>query len=158
MLKYQENSSWLIMSLDLMTSPIDQALILQGEICWRSLLGLKGLRLNFKCCNFTRFACCCWHFVCNTKKPQVWYLAESSCRSFVISLYWWRCFNTNTSLVRIYPNRLITHFTDYKWSLFYLWNSWANRYVNLYINRLYKGLLLARIAGVLHACLHVSFT
>ena len=42
---YQENSPWVIISLILMTSRVEQALILQGESwCW-SLLGLKGLML-----------------------------------------------------------------------------------------------------------------
>ena len=43
MIKYQANSSCMIMSVILMTTPFYKALILQGEIwCW-SLLGLKGL-------------------------------------------------------------------------------------------------------------------
>ena len=42
LLKYQENSPWVIMPLIPMTSGVEWALILQGEIwCW-SLLGLKG--------------------------------------------------------------------------------------------------------------------
>ena len=43
MIKYQANSSSMIMSVILMTTLFFKALILQGEIwCW-SLLGLKGL-------------------------------------------------------------------------------------------------------------------
>ena len=44
LMKYQANSSCMIMSLILMTTLLYKALILQGKIwCW-SLLGLKGLR------------------------------------------------------------------------------------------------------------------
>ena len=43
LIKYQANSSCVIMSVILMTTLVYKALILQGEIwCW-SLLGLKGL-------------------------------------------------------------------------------------------------------------------
>ena len=46
-MKYQANSSCVIMSVILMTILFYKALILQGEIwCW-SLLGLKGLRQRF---------------------------------------------------------------------------------------------------------------
>ena len=53
LIKYQENSSWVIMSVILMTTLFYKALILQGEIwCW-SLLGLKGLKGNVpKCFTF----------------------------------------------------------------------------------------------------------
>ena len=44
LIKYQANSSCMIMSVILMTTLLYKALIFQGEIrCW-SLLGLKGLR------------------------------------------------------------------------------------------------------------------
>ena len=47
LIKYQANSSCVIMSIILMTTLFYKALILQGEIwCW-SLLGLKGLRQRF---------------------------------------------------------------------------------------------------------------
>ena len=46
MLKYQLDSSCVIMSLILMTTLFYKAVILQGEI-WRwSLLGLKGLKCD----------------------------------------------------------------------------------------------------------------
>ena len=45
LIKYQANSSCVIMSVILMTTLFYKVLILQGEIwCW-SLLGLKGLKL-----------------------------------------------------------------------------------------------------------------
>ena len=48
LIKYQANSSWVIMSVILMTTLFYKALILQGEIwCW-SLLGLKGLTVPVK--------------------------------------------------------------------------------------------------------------
>ena len=48
LIKYQANSSCVIMSLILMTTLFYKALILQGEIwCW-SLLGLKGLKWSYK--------------------------------------------------------------------------------------------------------------
>ena len=43
LLKYQTNSSCVIMSVILMTTLVYKALILQGEIWYWSLLGLKGL-------------------------------------------------------------------------------------------------------------------
>ena len=45
LIKYQANSSCVIMSVILMTTLFYKALILQGEIWWWSLLGLKGLNL-----------------------------------------------------------------------------------------------------------------
>ena len=45
LIKYQANSSCVIMSVILMTTPFPKVLILQGEIwCW-SLWGLKGLNM-----------------------------------------------------------------------------------------------------------------
>ena len=44
LLKYQENLTWVIMLLTLMTSLTDKPLILQWEVWLRSLLGLKGLK------------------------------------------------------------------------------------------------------------------
>ena len=44
LIKYQANSSCVIMSVILMTTLFYKALILQGEICCRPPLGLKGLR------------------------------------------------------------------------------------------------------------------
>ena len=50
-IKYQENSSSVIMSAILMTTMFYKALILQREIwCCRALLGLKGLNLWFSSC------------------------------------------------------------------------------------------------------------
>ena len=50
-IKYQENSSSVMMSAILMTTKFYKALILQREIwCCRSLLGLKGLNLWFSSC------------------------------------------------------------------------------------------------------------
>ena len=47
-IKYQADSSCVIMSVILMTTLFDRALILQGEIwCW-SLLGLQGLKWSDK--------------------------------------------------------------------------------------------------------------
>ena len=47
LIKYQANSSCVIMSVILMTTLFYKALILQGEIwCW-SLLGLKGLKNQY---------------------------------------------------------------------------------------------------------------
>ena len=47
LIKYQANSSCVIMSVILMTTLFYKASILQGEIwCW-SLLGLKGLMITF---------------------------------------------------------------------------------------------------------------
>ena len=46
MLKYQGNSFSVILSLILMTTLFYKALILQGEICCWSLLGLEGLLLH----------------------------------------------------------------------------------------------------------------
>ena len=47
LIKYQANSSCVIMSVILMTTLFYKALILQGEIwCW-SLLGFKGLRVLY---------------------------------------------------------------------------------------------------------------
>ena len=53
LIKYQANSSCVIMSVILMTTLFYKALILQGEIwCW-SLLGLKGL-ISAKAVEFSR--------------------------------------------------------------------------------------------------------
>ena len=50
-IKYQENSSSVMMSAILMITKFYKALILQREIwCCRSLLGLKGLNLWFSSC------------------------------------------------------------------------------------------------------------
>ena len=44
LIKYQANSSYVIISIILMTTLFYKALILQGEIWCSSLLGLKGLK------------------------------------------------------------------------------------------------------------------
>ena len=45
LIKYQENSSCVIMSVILTTTLFYKALTLQGEIWYWSLLGLKGLNM-----------------------------------------------------------------------------------------------------------------
>ena len=57
LIKYQANSSWVIVSVVLMTALYNKALILQREIwCW-SPLGLKGLKFLFSVVSIFLFIC-----------------------------------------------------------------------------------------------------
>ena len=103
LIKYQANSSWVIMSVILMTTLFNKALILQGEIwCW-SLLGLKRL-------NRLHHAQICYIFgklrrvfesIEFQKKAQFYYLRlhvvlASKLFSVVCCLGWqgWKCVKT----------------------------------------------------------------
>ena len=66
LIKYQANSSCVIMSVILMTTLFYKALILQGEIwCW-SLLGLKGLKrvMSRGYCFCSSLLCFCTFTLC----------------------------------------------------------------------------------------------
>ena len=52
LIKHQANSSWVIMSVILMTTLFYKALILQGKIWYWSLLGLKGLSKLESFCDY----------------------------------------------------------------------------------------------------------
>ena len=67
LMRYQPNSSCVIMFINLITTLFYKALILQGELwCW-SLLGLKGLKLTCTC-NWQGFG----QFILKLSHQQRW--------------------------------------------------------------------------------------